>query len=90
MKRKTLAEHAYDHVMEHRYSGIMWGDITMIHDIIDRAGGKHRGPRTCRVFLQSLEGSPLFKKHHVLIDGHWVRDFRPIATRPVQPEGEGK
>jgi hypothetical protein len=73
---KTLAEHTAEHLREVGEPAIMWGDVTLTHQILDRAGRRHRGPRSNRLLLNALEGSPLFTKKLVTNpSGRWLRSF---------------
>ena len=73
---KTLAQHAAEHLKETGNPGIMYGDVWLAHEIIERAGLKHRGYRTPKLVLDALEGSPLFVKKLVrLPGGRFVRAF---------------
>jgi hypothetical protein len=74
-KRKTIAEHAAEHLREHGHPGIMYGDVHLAHEICERAGRPHRGWKTPNLILNALEGSPLFKKKLVLLPGS-VRGYR--------------
>ena len=73
---KTLAQHAAEHLAEIGQVGIMYGDVYLTHEILTRAGWKHRGYRSNKLLLDALEGSPLFEKKLVDIGGRRVRDFR--------------
>lgn len=73
--RKTLAQHAADHLIENGHRGIMWGDVGLTHEILDRAEHQHRGPRSNRLLMNALEGSPLFIKSIVRVGGRRLRCF---------------
>ncbi len=63
MGTKTIAEHAAEHLRENDEDGLMWGDVTLAHEVADRAGVPQRGMRTSGlILLNALEGSPLFRK----------------------------
>jgi hypothetical protein len=78
-EKKTITQHAADHLREIGKTGIMWGDVCLAHEIATRAGMKHEGWRTPPKILRALEGSPLFKKslERVRVDGRYrlVRCF---------------
>jgi hypothetical protein len=73
--KKTLAEHAVDHLRETGISGIMWGDVTLTHEILARANAPHRGPRSNRLLLNVLDKSPLFEKRLVRVGKRNLRSF---------------
>ena len=80
MAMKTLAEHAADHLRDGGHTGIMWGDVHLTHEILDRAGAVHRGYKSNRLLLNALEGSKLFQKVLVRIGGRLVRSFELRAN----------
>lgn len=80
---KTLAQHAAEYLAEVGETGIMYGDVTLTHEILTRAGWKHRGYRSNRLLLNALEGSSLFQKHIVSVGKRLVRDFRLIKQEPL-------
>lgn len=65
--RKTIAEHAAEHLRENDEDGLMWGDVTLAHEIAERAGVPQRGYRTPRLILNALERSPLFTKELISV-----------------------
>jgi hypothetical protein len=73
--KKTLAEHAVDHLREAGISGIMWGDVALTHEILARANVPHRGPRSNRLLLNVLDKSPLFEKRLVRVGKRNLRSF---------------
>lgn len=85
MRRLTLAEHTAAHLREIGEPAIMWGDVHLVHAVLDRASWKHRGPRSCNLLLNALEGSPLFEKQ---IDHVGGRRLRCFVLRTLSPPPE--
>ncbi len=67
--KKTIAQHAAEHLRKTGNAGIMYGDVWLAHEIAELAGMKHEGWRTPPKVLNALEGSPLFVKSLVSLPG---------------------
>jgi hypothetical protein len=72
---KTLAQYAAEHLREVGVDGIMYGDVMLTHEILDRAKRPHRGYRSNRLLLNALEGSELFEKKLINVGGRGRRSF---------------
>ena len=86
MKRKTIAEHMRDVLVERGFDSVIWGDVGPVSQAITRAGVKAGHPldRHQRV-INALERSPLFEKRLVhAMDSRGrrrvVRGFKLIAS----------
>lgn len=65
MRKKTVAEHAADHLREQGVPAVQWGDARLLHEIAALAGMEPRGPATERAVLACLDESALFEKNFV-------------------------
>ncbi len=54
MSRKTIAEHAAEHLIETGNTGIFYGDSHLFHEIAERAGIGHKAWHTERCILNAL------------------------------------
>ena len=69
MKKRTIAEHMRDVIIENECTGVMWGDCVLLDECGSRATHTtlmkaHPLDRHQRI-LNALEGSPLFEKFYI-------------------------
>lgn len=78
MARKRVCDAAVEVLKETGNPHVMWGDVHLLHEIAERAGIPHQGPRTQRRVLDALSktSGKLRAGLTELISGRVVRIFR--------------
>lgn len=88
-RRKTIAEHAYEHCKDRGHPGVGYGDSFLLHEIAEVAGIPHRSWRTERQILNALDRSKqsLFVKRFFRNGRRLTRVFYRFDALPETSEG---
>lgn len=84
---KTIGEKAAEYLESKNFDGVMHGDCSLLHEIAEYCGIKHRSWKTEKQILDAIDRCNLFRKSYDYHRGRTIRSFFIIKSRNDNPAG---